>query len=263
MQERRQFLQGMAVATSVGVAGCSLGGDGSGGTPVEATFVDDCNDREQLADSSDLDTLGPDTSNNENFEHPDGSRDPARLNRVSSTDDTAMVYAPDGELLEARAEFHWHQEAGGDLRVEASTDGGDSWSEVSAERTQFGGVDNAWLHADVAAELPEGADRVRYVLTGGDQVWSGQVGHVEIIVLTTDPDLSTPSPTEPPTPTPSPVPMGTPVEGSADDVVFEHFVARDGANFAVDGSPAYFSGGNHPQVSRLDGGVTATDVLGT
>jgi hypothetical protein len=70
MQERRRFLQGMAVATSVGVAGCSLDSDGAssaggdgGGTPVEATFVDDCNDRDELADTSDTGNLGPDTSN--------------------------------------------------------------------------------------------------------------------------------------------------------------------------------------------------------
>jgi mannan endo-1,4-beta-mannosidase len=270
MQERRRFLQGMAVATSVGVAGCSLGGNGAssdggdgGGTPVEATFVDDCNDRDELADTSDTGNLGPDTSNTENFEHPDGSRDPARLNRVDSTADTALVYAPDGEFVSARAEFHWHQEAGGDVRVEASTDGGDSWSAASVDRTQFGGVDNAWLHAELATEFSEGVDRVRYVLTGGDQPWSGQLGHVEITVLTTDPDLSTPTPTEAPTPPPSPVPMGTTVEGSIDDVVFEAFVETEGADFVVDSEPAYFSGGNHPQVSRLDGGVTATDVLGT
>jgi selenoprotein W-related protein len=167
MQDRRRFLQGMAAATSVGVAGCSLG-DGGDGTPVEATFVDDCNDTGELAESSDFDNLGTDTTNTENFEHPDGSRDSARLNRVDATDDAALVYAPDWDLLDARAEFHWHEEAGGDLRVEESTDSGDSWSAASVERTGYGGVDNAWLHADVAVDFSGGVDRVRFVLTQND-----------------------------------------------------------------------------------------------
>lgn len=264
MRERRRFLQGVVTATGIGLAGCSLGDDdGSGeeGIPRELVFVDDCTDTTQLAEASDVGMLGPDTSNVENFERVDGSVDEARLNRAGTTEDAALVYAPEGELVDARAEFHWHEEVGGDVEVHESTDGGDSWSDAAVERTEYGGVDNAWVHAELLTEFSAGVDRVRYVLTGGQEAWSGQLGHVEITVLTTETDLATPTTTPEPTPSPTPVPLGTTVDGSADDVVFDEFVETDGTDFVVDGNPFHVSGGNHPQVSRLDGGLSADEWL--
>ncbi|WP_164471766.1 glycoside hydrolase 5 family protein [Halosimplex salinum] len=260
MQNRRQVLRGALAVASAGLAGCP-GGDGGGGTPSEATFTDPCESAGDLSEESDTDRLGTDDTNTEHFVHPDGSTDEVRYVRTT-TEDAAIVYALGGELREATAQFHWHEGEGGALELEESADGGASWTAVDASREEYGEVSASWHHAEVVGSFSEGVDRCRFVLTGGSEAWSGQLGHVEIAWLD-DGTTATEGPTLEPTATATPVPTMTPIDGSADDVVFDHFVETDGSDFVVDGEPAYFSGGNHPQVSRHDGGVSADELLST
>ncbi|ELZ20294.1 Mannan endo-1,4-beta-mannosidase [Halosimplex carlsbadense 2-9-1] len=266
MQNRRQVLRGAVAAAAVGLAGCPSGGggdgDGGGGTPTERTVTDACEGVGDLAPSSDTDRLGTDSTNTEHFVHPDGGTDEVRFVRVGTTDDAAVAYALGGELREASAQFHWHEGAGGDVRVEESPDGGDSWSAVDAAREEYGEVSASWHHATLSADLSGGVDRCRFVLTGGNKAWSGQLGHVEITYLDGGSTVA-PGSTATATPRSTPVPTLTPIEGSADDVVFDHFVETDGTEFVVDGEPASFSGGNHPQVSRHDGGLPPKELLST
>jgi len=263
MQRRRAVLRNAMVAASVGLVGCSGGdgGEGTGtGTLSESTFTDPCENVGNLSPKSDKTDLGVDNTNVEYFVHPDGSTDDVRYTRTGTTDDATIVYPLGGQLRSATAEFHWHQGEGGDIRLEASSDGGGTWTPVETSREEYGTVSGSWHHDEVSGEFSEGVDRCRFVLTAGNQPWSGQLGHVEISWLS-DGSTASPFATPEPTPTPTPVPSMTPVDGSVEDVVFDHPVVRDGAGFAVDGEPAYFSGGNHPQVSRYDGGVSADALL--
>ncbi|WP_436344071.1 glycoside hydrolase family 16 protein [Natronorubrum sp. FCH18a] len=149
----------------------------------EDVLVDDCSNLETLHPSSDSDALFVDTSNSQHFKRNDGncSDDDARIARSGSTDDASMIYEPGGSISDFRVEAHDHVEYGGSFAFYASTDGGDSWTELSPERTEYCDVQAGWRHLEYAAQsVPSGTDRLRIVLSGASANWTGQVGHVEI-----------------------------------------------------------------------------------
>lgn len=156
------------------------GGGGGGGSDDTSDLVDDCSDLNTLDGSSDTGSLTVDTSNSSYFERPDGTSDGGRITRSGTTADTNIVYAPGSDLADGTAEFHWHDSEGGDVVVEESTDGGSTWQSASTSWSSYGGTDASWHHEEISISFRSGADRVRFVLTGGSSAWSGQLGHVSL-----------------------------------------------------------------------------------
>ncbi|MCU4926956.1 malectin domain-containing carbohydrate-binding protein [Halobacteria archaeon AArc-dxtr1] len=143
------------------------------------TFVDPLEGTDLMAEESG--NLGTDVSNSPGFERPDGSYDSSRMNRTD-TDPGEMVYDVGSEIRFLSAEYHSldGDDYDGDLDVYESTDGGDSWEEVDADWTPYGFEAGAWVGELVAAELSEGVDTVRFVISGETEMWNPQLGHVEL-----------------------------------------------------------------------------------
>ena len=164
----------------VGFVEIEYGGGGNRGELV----TDDCSDLDDLVGGSDTGSLTVDSSNASYFQRPGGDSDDGRIARSGTTGDAALVYEPGGQLLELTAEFHSHKTAEGELDVYESTDGGDSWTQVGAYRDAYGGTDAFWRHWEVGYDaFATDANRVKLVLTGGSEEWSGQLGNVAFRVL--------------------------------------------------------------------------------
>jgi len=145
------------------------------------SFTHDCTDLATLSEHSDRSALCVDSSNPEHFRTPDGTADEGRITRAGTTDDTAVAYQLPGMADALTVQFHKHTDAEGWVHVYASADGGDSWSRVETSFETYGEIDGSWLHHEITADsLGDGADEIKLVLTGGDEPWSGQLGHVSI-----------------------------------------------------------------------------------
>jgi len=170
----------------VGTVSILLGGEEKPAwTTDRETLVDGCSDFSALQESSDLDSLRVDTSNSEYFDRNDetASHDGARITRDGTTDTRSLVYAPEGIITEFTVESHYQEWERGEVAFYASTDGGDSWTEVSVSGTEYGEPRAGWHSVEYESDsLPFRADRIRIDLAGGNAAWANQIGHVRLSV---------------------------------------------------------------------------------
>lgn len=147
-----------------------------------ATVVDDCADTSLLHESSgsvDVDTTNPDQfrRNDDGFS-PDDDR--FKLNYQGNTGD--LRYVTGAPIEQFTVEAHFEPGSGGGLTFYASTDGGESFQEVTAERTEYASsVDGSWNSYEyTGTSLPEGTGMLRIQMNEGDVKWTPQVGHVSV-----------------------------------------------------------------------------------
>ena len=146
-------------------------------------LTDHCGDLTRLAAASDTEQLTVGSESVQDFDRFDGTVDQARIRREDTTADAALVYDPLGTVVDLSVEFHWHDQAGGDLEIRESTDGGDSWTTVEQSVTEYDTVEVNW-HSEIHeySAFSDGTGQVKLVLTDGSEDWSGQIGHVDIDV---------------------------------------------------------------------------------
>jgi hypothetical protein len=158
------------------------------GTPDEPeppanpdAFVDECANLDDLTDGADMDILGVDTNTPKYFDRPNGGSNGARITRNGTTETARLEYDLGTELEAVRVESHRNFRTGGDVTFLESTDGGDSYTTVDTEDSEFGTVGSGnWNAVAHKANLSEGADRFAIELANGKKPWSPQIGRVII-----------------------------------------------------------------------------------
>jgi mannan endo-1,4-beta-mannosidase len=162
-------------------------------------FVDECRTLSRLVDAADTDRLRVDTTNHQYFDRPNGGTNGSRITREGTTEPARLVFDPDGLLDAVRVESHRHTTVGGEVRLLISTDGGESFTTVDAEQSEFGDVGaGTWIATDHSATLSENVDRLAIELAGGDQPWSPQIGRVVVETSEQEDEPDDPNPPEDP-----------------------------------------------------------------
>jgi len=161
--------------------GRSVGSDSDGSEGTFKTFTHGCSDFDPLTGATDRGWLAVDTTNGQSFPTPDGGVDEGRLVRSETTDDVTIGYEVRGDIESLTARFHKQTNVGGEVELYESTDDGDSWAAVEATVSTYGGIDSGWRHYQLDADsFSDGVGAVKFVLRGGTEPWSGQLGHVSI-----------------------------------------------------------------------------------
>lgn len=151
---------------------------------IEAVYpgiADDCNDLSQLHSDSDSGSLRADTSNQSYFCRSGScATDPARITRDGTTGTVSLVYQTSRAIDSVVVEGHTWASDPGDITLYASTDWGSTWTQVSANWSEYCSPHSDWHHYEITpASLPTGTNKVRIDLSGGT-AWTPQIGHVEV-----------------------------------------------------------------------------------